>query len=75
MELETFDFTQFGYLAYAYDEGLLPLQVLNSPGGWYIGTSSDIGEPISRESIEYWETQEQAQSAFDQKSWTQKPNP
>ena len=31
----------------------LPLQVLQSAAGFYLGTS-ELGMPISRESVEYW---------------------
>ncbi|WP_179207549.1 hypothetical protein [Escherichia coli] len=37
----------------------LPLQVLSSVRGYYIGTQCDEG-PVSRESVEYYRNHEQA---------------
>lgn len=51
----------------------LPLEVLKSNAGFYIGTS-DCG-PVSRESVEYWPTHELAEKALETGNWTQKPNP
>lgn len=51
----------------------LPLQVLRSAAGYYIGTA-DEGGPVSRESAEYWATREIAQAALDAgpHAWTQR---
>lgn len=64
----------FGMIAVKYGYGKLPLQVLRSGGGWYIGTFTEEG-PISRESEEYWSTEEEAQKALVDSSWTQRLNP
>lgn len=49
----------------------LPLQVLKSVNGFYIGTA-DIDGPCSRESEEYWELQSDAENALATGRWTQK---
>ena len=52
----------------------LELTVLKSAAGWYIGTS-DNGGPVSRESIEYYQSELEATQAFEQDLWTQKDYP
>ncbi|HEB92329.1 MAG TPA: hypothetical protein ENI94_02465 [Gammaproteobacteria bacterium] len=49
----------------------LPLTVLKSPAGYYIGTSLD-GVPYSRESVEYFSSSSQAEDAFQRDNWTQR---
>lgn len=49
----------------------LPLQVLKSAAGFYIGTLQD-GMPFTRESVEYFPTEEIAQAALSDGKWTQK---
>ncbi len=76
---------QVGYLAVSHCGIELPLQVLSSAAGYYLGTEgpeysasgSDLlpGEPISRESIEYWPTQEEATNAMHAGKWTQRHTP
>ncbi|PBK03676.1 hypothetical protein CNQ84_13965 [Pseudomonas abyssi] len=63
----------FGQLALTYAGIHLPLEVLCSGAGYYIGTRDAEG-PVSRES-EYFPTSAEAQRAFDEGSWTQRPNP
>lgn len=58
----------------------LPIEVLKSAAGFYLGTfvhndDYDSGGPFSRESMEYWPTRELAQEALDTGDWTQKPSP
>lgn len=61
---------QYGKLAAQY--GLnRPLQVCQSNAGYYIGTMSMEGEPISRESVEYYKTQLEANNALANGTWTQ----
>lgn len=48
-----------------------PLQVLQSGGGFYIGTSDEEG-PVSRESVEYYPTREVANTALSSGNWTQR---
>lgn len=49
----------------------LPLQVLRSVCGYYIGTQCDEG-PVSRESVEYYRNHEQAAQALESGTWTQR---
>ena len=49
----------------------LPLQVLQSAAGFYLGTS-ELGMPISRESVEYWPSADAAADALSNGKWTQK---
>ncbi|MDH0051007.1 hypothetical protein [Comamonas terrigena] len=49
----------------------LPLLVLQSNAGYYIGTQTENG-PFSRESIEYFRKHGDAESALATGEWTQK---
>lgn len=55
------------------------LQVLQSAAGWYIGTMYNnpegYTEPGSRDSYDYYPTQEAAQHALDTKTWVQRTHP
>ncbi|OTH01210.1 hypothetical protein, partial [Pseudomonas aeruginosa] len=57
-------------LALAHLRLELPLQVLMSNAGFYIGTLDEEG-PASRESVEYYPSRELAQQALDHGTWTQ----
>jgi hypothetical protein len=61
----------YGVLALQYCHLRLPLQVLRSAAGYYIGTAEFDG-PCSRESEEYWELESEAQQALVTGQWTQK---
>lgn len=61
---------QCGRNAARYLKRQLPLEVLQSAAGFYIGTMDEQG-PASRESQEYWRYQEQAQQALEQQEWSQ----
>lgn len=63
----------FGQLAYEYCGIKLPLTVLRSAAGYYIGTYDD--GPCSRESNEYFRTKEIARAALASGKWTQKMCP
>lgn len=52
----------------------LPLQVLGSAAGYYLGTREDVG-PVSRESVEYLPTTNAACHAFATGAWTQRQRP
>ena len=52
----------------------LPVQVMQSAAGFYLGTS-EFGMPFSRESQEYWPTAEAASEALSNGNWTQKQEP
>lgn len=48
---------------------LLPLRVLQSNAGFYIGTADNEG-PVDRKSLEYWPTAQQATEALALGDWT-----
>src|SRR3546814_20265824 len=54
----------FGQLALTYCGKFLPLEVLQSAAGHYIGTRDTEG-PVSRESREYFRSYDAAQRALD----------
>ena len=60
-----------GQLARIYTKKVLPLRVLKSAAGYYIGTADDEG-PVSRESLEYFSTESRAQNALDSGEFTQR---
>jgi hypothetical protein len=51
----------------------LEVQVLKSAAGWYVGTWED--GPYSRESAEYFRTQQEAETALETGAWTQRAHP
>ena len=53
----------------------LKLEVMESARGYYIGTQTEYGEPVSRESNEYFDTEQQVEAALAGRLWTQKQNP
>ena len=53
----------------------LPLEVLSSAAGFYIGTFSPTEGPISRESAEYFPTEAAAENALASGEWTQRDHP
>ncbi|EAS1943398.1 hypothetical protein G3F94_004420 [Salmonella enterica subsp. enterica] len=55
-----------GLLAARFAGLSLPLQVLRSGAGYY------IGGPVSRESVEYFATHFQAERALKQGTWSQR---
>lgn len=63
-----------GKLAKEYCGKRLPLQVLQSHRGFYIGTFDEEG-PCSRESEEYFAARPQAETAMAAGQWTQKQIP
>ncbi|MCG3472486.1 hypothetical protein L7750_19585 [Xenorhabdus bovienii] len=64
-------FASIGFLALQYCHKQLPLTVLQTRAGFYIGTTDD-GVPCSRESVEYFARREQAEFALKQGQWTQR---
>jgi len=64
----------FGYLAQQYTGKRLPLEVLHSAAGHYIGTRDSDG-PVSRESCQYFRSEATAQRALARGGWTQLTNP
>jgi hypothetical protein len=67
--------TQIGLLAKQYCGVDLPVQVLRSAAGFYLGTQDSLGFPVSRESVQYWRKHGDAKDALDQGSWTQRQFP
>lgn len=65
----------FGHLASTYAQRQLPISVLQSAAGFYIGTCDPKEGPCSRESVEYYPTAALAQSALDLGTWTQRDHP
>jgi hypothetical protein len=63
-----------GYLAKTFAGVLLPLELLVSRAGFYVGTATEEG-PFTRESEEYWATREEAEAALAAGSWTQRLSP
>ena len=61
----------YGKLAMAICGLRLPVRVMRSAAGYYLGTQSDLG-PVSRESVEYWRTEAQAASALLKGEWSQR---
>jgi hypothetical protein len=63
----------YGQLAAMYGGAVLPVQVLHSAAGYYLGTWQD--GPMSRESDCYYATHEEATAALERGDWPQKPHP
>ncbi|MDR2788127.1 MAG: hypothetical protein LBD06_07180 [Candidatus Accumulibacter sp.] len=63
-----------GHLAQTFADCELPLEVLESAAGFYIGTFHPKEGPFSRES-EYFPTEEAAREALENGAWTQRLNP
>ncbi|MCD5975103.1 hypothetical protein [Pseudomonas quasicaspiana] len=64
----------FSQLALIYCGKLLPLEVLQSAEGHYIGTRNSEG-PVSRESREYFRSYAAAQRVLESGGWSQLANP
>jgi hypothetical protein len=68
------NFRKHGKLAYVHCGKRLDLMILKSNAGWYIGTADEEG-PCSRESVEYFTSQEAAKDALSNGQWSQKESP
>ncbi len=64
----------FGKLAKEYCQADLPLTVMWSAAGYYIGTYDEEG-PVSRESMEYFAKRSEADIALASGLWTQRETP
>ncbi len=51
------------------------LAVCESGAGFYLGVVSPTEGPLCRDSVEYFATREDAQTALDSGSWTQRRTP
>jgi hypothetical protein len=60
------------YLAAILLEEDRPLQICHSPAGFYIGCTLPTGEPLSRDSQEYWQEEAHAARALEERNWTQR---
>jgi hypothetical protein len=60
-----------GYLALTYVGQRLPLQVCRSAAGYYIGAVDGHG-PVSRESVQYFRTNQEARDALATGLWQQR---
>lgn len=69
--MDTNSESELGTLQTICDDFRLPLEVLRSAAGFYIGTACD-GIPVSRESVEYFRSREAALSALATGAWTQR---
>lgn len=63
-----------GVLAKQYLDVSLPLLVLQSNAGFYLGTADDDG-PCSRESVEFWPARGGAEQALLKDEFTQRQEP
>ena len=65
-----------GKLAQEFAGLRLPLTVMRSAAGYYLGTGDEEG-PVSRESLEYWGTEAEAETALasNGEGWTQRDTP
>ncbi len=64
----------YGQLALDAGERLIN-KVMRSAAGFYIGTCDEDGLPFSRESTEYFPSQDQAEKALETGAWTQRLTP
>ena len=72
MSSESFSPAGFGYNAFRYGDGaLLPVQIIETLTGAYIGTVDQAGVPFSRESQETYASAAEARAALEADTWTQ----
>lgn len=64
-----------GKLAASVGYDLDVVVLLNGTGRFYLGTMSPLTGPVSRESVEYWDSQEEALDALESGDWTQRDHP
>lgn len=64
-----------GKIAHKFGGLSLPLTVLRTSAGFYLGTKTSDGHPFTRESAEYWRTGKEAQAALANGTWTQRLAP
>jgi len=69
--MATDDLAGFGRIAFESEGKRYPLEVLQSHRGFYIGTTDEEGDPLSRESQEYFRREAEAEQALEQGNWTQ----
>lgn len=64
----------FGKLCQEYCGIEMPVTVCWSPAGYYLGCRL-YGQPYSRESEEYYRTEQEAQDALENDTWHQRAHP
>ena len=64
-----------GYIALTFTGMELEMQVCKSAAGFYVGTMDPMLGPVSRESVEYYRTNEEAHSALINNTFTQREYP
>ena len=64
-----------GYIALTFSGKELELQVCKSAAGFYVGTMDPMLGPVSRESVEYYRTNDEAHSALINNTFTQREYP
>ena len=69
------DYKKQSYLCHTILHMELDLMVCRSGGGYYIGVTTDDGEPLSRDSQEYYKTKQQTEEALTTGNWTQRLHP
>jgi len=74
MPLSATTVSPIGALAARITGQRLPVQVLHSAAGYYLGTTDGNG-PVSRESAGYFLTRTAAQQALDTGDWTPRVAP
>lgn len=72
--LEEFETMKCGLMASIHGNKQLPLRIMHSHAGYYIGTADVDGAPYTRESEEYFRKKEDAEEAFASGRWTQRSN-
>ncbi|WP_018879185.1 MULTISPECIES: hypothetical protein [unclassified Thioalkalivibrio] len=66
----------YGKIAFEYFGHHVELQPMASAKGWYVGTADPLdGTPLSRESLEYFATEEATTEALNTGAWTQRAHP
>ncbi len=63
---------KYGVIAFTLCGTRRPVEILRSAAGFYIGTTTDEGLPLSRESVEYWDHEDRALTALEDGTWTQR---
>ena len=64
-----------GKIAFDLAAEAAEVQPLSSAAGWYLGTLDEYGLPLSRESVEYWASEQEAMRALETGEWTQRAHP
>ena len=63
------------YLSMKWCQDALPLEVLRSGAGCYIGSMHPTEGPSSRDSVRYWGSRTEAEAALSFGTWIQRVSP